>query len=77
MQYDDEIYYRIGFDGKEIKICQMQWFDESPKRDKFWITNETFECEAEAIAFLKSKILPDNILSAIKNFLSTNDAFKL
>ncbi|MEH2148565.1 hypothetical protein [Nostoc sp.] len=72
----DEIYYRIGFDG-EISICELQWFDESDYDADFWITEKTFESKAEAIAFLKSKVLPDNVLLAIKSFLSVNDAFKL
>jgi hypothetical protein len=24
----NKIYYRIGFDGQEIAICTLQWFDE-------------------------------------------------
>jgi hypothetical protein len=55
----------------------LQWFDEHDYNPKFWLTEETFSTEEEAITFLKSKVLPDNILLAIKSFLSVKDAFKL
>ncbi|MBN3946433.1 MAG: hypothetical protein HWQ38_08045 [Nostoc sp. NMS7] len=73
----NEIYYRIKFNGQEIAICELQWFDESGYNPKFWLAEETFATREDVIAFLKSKVLPDNLLLAIKSFLSVNDPFKL
>lgn len=71
---NDDVYYRIQFDGTELAICCLQWFDEDRYNKNYWITNETFTSEDEALKFLRDKYdlhkekLPIPLINALLKF---------
>lgn len=68
----DQLFYRIWFKDGKISIVQLNWY-EVENDGQFWFSDKLFNSEAEAIAWLESKILSDEVVRAIKEFLGTGD----
>lgn len=49
----NDTYYRVGFNKENrFVVCCLQWFDEWDYDDSLWITDEKFDTEESAYAWL-------------------------